>query len=58
MEINEADRLIILDELRIRLADAEKANASIKTAGWTGTGVVGFEIQRIKEIIAKLEDGV
>ena len=56
MEISEADRLIILDELRIRLADAEKANASIENAGWTGTGVVGFEIQRLKEIIAKLED--
>jgi len=55
MEINEADRLIILDELRIRLADVEKANASIKNAGWTGSGVVGFEIERLKEIIAKLE---
>ncbi|MBA7703265.1 hypothetical protein ES703_112047 [subsurface metagenome] len=55
MEINEADRLIILDELRIRLADVEKANASIKHAGWTGSGVVGFEIERLKEIIAKLE---
>ncbi len=56
MEISEADRLIILDELRIRLADAEKANASAKNAGWTGTGVIGFESQRLKEIIAKLEE--
>lgn len=54
MELCEDDRLIIVDELRIRLLDAEETNAKIKALGWTGTGVVAYEITRLKEIIAKL----
>ena len=55
MELSDSDRLVVIDELTIRLSDAEKANESIKDAGWSGSGVVGFEITRLKEIIAKLK---
>lgn len=55
MELCEADRLVVIDELKIRLAEAEKANAKVKAEGWTGTGAIGYEIVRLKKIIAKLE---
>ena len=55
MELSEADRLVVVDELTIRLAEAEELNTKVKAQGWSGTGVVGYEINRLKEVIAKLK---
>ncbi|KKN40482.1 hypothetical protein LCGC14_0732710 [marine sediment metagenome] len=57
MEVCDADGLVIIDELSIRLAEAEKANADIKSAGWSGSGAVGYEIEKLKDIISKLKEG-
>ena len=48
------DAVVIRDVLRKDLEEAEKVNAGIKKRGWTGTGVIGYHIVRLKEILGRL----
>jgi len=54
MELEDRDRRVVVDVLKKELASAEEANKAIKAGGWTGTGIIGYTIVRLKEIIVKL----
>ena len=54
-EINDKDAAVISDVLKKDVEEAKKVNDFAKKRGWSGTGVIGYHILRLEEIIDKLK---
>ena len=54
-QVSEEDASVIRDVLQKDVEEAEKINAEAKKKGWTGPGLIGYHIFRLKEIIERLK---